>query len=49
MSHEKTETIRNPKGKGWVKPQDGFEDTPDARIKSIALTKKGQDIAEIMF
>ena len=41
--------VRGAKGKGWVKTQDGFEDEPDARIKSIALTKKGQDIAEIMF
>ena len=41
--------VRGAKGKGWVKPQDGYEDSPDARIKSVALTKKGEDIAAIMF
>ncbi len=35
-------------GKGWVKSA-ALQDSPDDRLKAIVFTKKGRDIAEMIF
>ncbi len=36
------------RGRGWVKSDD-VKDSPDARVKAIYLTKRGQDAMQVMF
>ena len=46
----KTGRATTTKGKGWVsQPKKGYEGSSDERVMSLILTKRGQDIAEIMF
>ena len=47
MSHEETDTIENPKGKGWINKT--FIKGSDNRIKEVKLTKIGNMFAKRLF